>query len=143
MAIPITPLINGKSYEWSDISLVILGVPIIGIVSVEYGDEQEMENNYGAGSRVTSRGYGKEIATAKITLLMEEVENIQAASLDGRLQSIPEFDIPVVYLDESLVTRNHVIKNVRFKNNKRVSNQGEQSIPVELDLLPSHIVWNG
>jgi len=119
-----------------------LGVPIIGITAIDYGDEQEMENNYGAGSNVVSRGYGKVVPTAKITLMMEEVENIMAAVPNGRLQSIPEFDIPVVYLDESLVTRSHTIKNVRFKNNKRVSNQGEQSISVELDLLPSHIDWN-
>jgi len=142
MAVPITPLINGKSYEYADITLMVLGVPIIGITAIDYGDEQEMENNYGAGSNVVSRGYGKVVPTAKITLMMEEVENIMAAVPNGRLQSIPEFDIPVVYLDESLVTRSHTIKNVRFKNNKRVSNQGEQSISVELDLLPSHIDWN-
>jgi len=143
MAIKITPLINGKSYEWSDITLSILNVPIVGITEINYGDDQNMENVYGAGSEVVSRGYGAVEPTASITMKMEEVENITAAIPDGRLQSIPEFDIPVVFLDEALVTRKHIIKNVRFKNNMRSTSQGETSIDVELELIISHIKWNG
>lgn len=137
----IVPLINGKSYEWSDITLNIMGVPIVGITSLEYSDKQDMTNIYGAGRMPVSRGYGKIETEAKITLLMEEVENIMAVAPLGRLQDIPEFDISVMYLDAALIPRKHKLRNVRFKDNKRSSSTGNQSIPVELDLILSHIEW--
>jgi hypothetical protein len=142
MAINITPLINGKSYEWADITVNILGVPVVGVTAIEYAETQAMENVYGAGERPVSRGYGKIEPTAKITLLMEEVESLQTAAPDGRLNKIPEFDIVVAYLDTNLVPRKHVLRNARFMNNVRTSSQGETSIPVEIDLLISHVEWN-
>lgn len=141
MATNITPLINGKSYEWADIVVNILGVPVVGITAIEYAEMQAMENVYGAGAYPISRGYGKVEPTAKITMLMEEVEPLMAAAPLGRLNQIPEFDITVVYLDTNLVTRRHVLRNAKFKNNARVSAQGDVSIPVELELLISHVDW--
>lgn len=141
MSYPLIPLINGKSYEWADIQATVLGVPIIGITNIEYEEKQGMENIYGAGRFPVSRGYGKVEPTAKMTLLMEEVENLQTAAPLGRLQDIPEFDIIVMYLDSALITRKHVLKNVRFTNNKRGASSGDTSIPVELELIISHIQY--
>lgn len=144
MANILVPLINGKSYEYADIIMNVLGVPIIGVTSIEYEDVQEMENIYGAGKYPVSRGYGKVVPTAKITLLMEEVEAIQAAVIASpwsRIQDIPEFDITITYLDAALVPVNHAIRNVRFMDNNRKSNTGDTSIPVEMSLIISHIDW--
>jgi len=141
MNIPLPPLINGKSYEYSNIILNIMGQPIVGITAIEYGETQDMVNVYGAGSHPVSRGYGKVEPFAKITLHMEEVENIQSVATAGSLQRIPEFDIVVIYTDTSLVTRKHKIRNCRFKNNDRKTRTGDQSIEVELELITSHIEW--
>jgi len=141
MAYPIVPLINGKSYEWADIIVNVLSQPIIGITNIEYEEKQGMENIYGAGRFPVSRGYGKIEPTAKMTILMEELENIQTVAPQGRIQDIPEFDIVVMYVDAALVTRKHVLKNVRFMNNKRASSSGDTSIPVELELIISHIQY--
>jgi hypothetical protein len=141
MAYPIPPLINGKSYEWADIIVNVLSQPIIGITNIEYEEKQGMENIYGAGRFPVSRGYGKIEPTAKMTILMEELENIQSVAPLGRIQDIPEFDIVVMYVDAALVTRKHVLKNVRFMNNKRASSSGDTSIPVELELIISHIQY--
>lgn len=141
MAYPIPPLINGKSYEWADIIVNVLNLPIVGITNIEYEEKQGMENIYGAGRFPVSRGYGKIEPTAKMTILMEELENIQSVAPLGRIQDIPEFDIVVMYVDSALVTRKHVLKNVRFMNNKRASSSGDTSIPVELELIISHIQY--
>jgi len=141
MAYPIVPLINGKSYEWADIIVNVLGLPIIGITNIEYEEKQGMENIYGAGRFPVSRGYGKIEPTAKMTILMEELENIQTVAPLGRIQDIPEFDIVVMYVDAALTTRKHVLKNVRFMNNKRAASSGDTSIPVELELIISHIQY--
>lgn len=141
MSYPIVPLINGKSYEWADIVVNILGVPVVGITSIEYEEKQGMENIYGAGRFPVSRGYGKVEPTAKITLLMEEVQAIMSVAPLGRIQDIPEFDISVVYIDAALTTVKHKLRNVRFTNNPRTSSSGDTSIPVEIDLIISHVEW--
>jgi hypothetical protein len=141
MNIPLIPLVNGKSYEWANIIANILGVPINGFTSIEYGNKRDMQNVYGAGSEPVSRVYGKNEPFAKITLTMEEVENIQAVAPLGDLTRIPEFDISVIYLDDSLATVTHKIRNVRFMNNDRKSKTGDGAIEVELELITSHIEW--
>jgi len=145
MAYPLVPLINGKSYEWADIVVNIMGVPIVGITSISYDDKQNMVNVMGAGNRPVSRGYGSFEPTAKITMLMEEVEALRTVargiSQYGSIQSIPEFDIQVIYLDPALVTRRHVLRNVRFMSNPTDVSQGDTSIGVEIDLLISHVEY--
>ncbi len=141
MALSILPLINGKSYEYADVTCIILGIPIIGITSIEYGEESKTENIYATGRFPVSRGLGTVEPSAKITLLMEEVMNIVSVAPNGRLYEIPEFDIIVAFTDLSLIPVVHKIRNVRFKNNKISSSTGDTSIPVELDLVVSHIEW--
>jgi hypothetical protein len=52
------PLINGTAYDFSQIIVTILGVPVASVSSIEYSEEQEKTNNYGAGNRPVSRGQG-------------------------------------------------------------------------------------
>jgi len=141
MATSILPLINGKSYEFADITCIVLGIPIVGITSIEYGEESETENIYATGRFPVSRGVGRVQPTAKITMLMEEVMNIVSASPNGRIYDVPEFDIIVAFTDLSLIPVVHKIRNVKFKNNKISSSTGDTSVPIEMDLVISHIEW--
>lgn len=135
------PLINGKSYENADIAVTIGGVLIAGITSINYMDEQNIEGIYGAGSRYVSFGKGQVKTEGSITLLMEEVNNIVNASVTGRLQDIPPFDIVVSFVDAQLATKTHVLKNCLFKSNKIDSKSGDTSIPVEIPLFIGNIKW--
>jgi len=137
----ILPLINGKAYEHADIQVVILGLPIVGVTSIDYSDKSEMANVWGSGRFPVSRGYGKYEATATMSILMEEVEQITAAIPTRRLQDIPEFNVIVSFVDLSLITRIHTLRNCRFMTNNRKSATGDTSIPVELELIVSHIDW--
>lgn len=134
-------LINGTSYSWSQVALNVLGSEVSGVTAINYSEDQEMQDNYGAGNRPVSRGYGPITTEASITLEMIEVEALQAASSDGRLQSIPEFDIVVAYIPDSGNIVTHTLHNCRFKNNKRELSQGDMEVSVELDLQVSHISW--
>lgn len=137
----LVPLINGKSYDWGNIVLNIMGVPFSGVTSIEYEEKQDIKNIYGAGNRPVSRGYGAIEATAKITLLAEEVENITLVAPLGNLMNIPEFDVVVMYIDDALLPQKHKLRNVRFANNNRKVKQGDTSIGVDIDLIISHIEW--
>jgi hypothetical protein len=70
---------------------------------------------------------------------MNEVMNIVSAAPNGRIQDIPEFDIVVTFTDANLIPVVHKIRNCRFMKNMIASATGDTSIPMELDLVVSHI----
>jgi hypothetical protein len=67
--------------------------------------------------------------------------NIVAAAPNGRVQDIPEFDIVVSFTDTNLIPVVHTIRNCKFMTNKISTATGDTSIPIEMDLVPSHIAW--
>ena len=133
------PLINGKAYEFADITCIILGTPIIGVTAIEYGETDNIENVYATGRYPVARGFGQIEPSANITILMNEVMNIVSVAPNGRLQDIPEFDIIVTFTDANLIPVVHKIRNCRFKTNMITSATGDTSIPMDLELIVSHI----
>lgn len=133
------PLINGKAYEFADITCIILGTPIIGVTAIEYGETDNIENVYATGRYPVARGFGQIEPSANITILMNEVMNIVSVAPNGRLQDIPEFDIIVTFTDANLIPVVHKIRNCRFKTNMITSATGDTSIPMDLELIISHI----
>ncbi|MBN1340745.1 MAG: hypothetical protein JXA03_15560 [Bacteroidales bacterium] len=133
--------INGQVYEWASITANIAGVPVAGITAITYKEEQAMEPVYGAGNRQVGYSTGKITNTGSLTLLMEEVEALQAASASGRLQDIPEFPVIVSYLTGDGKLANHTLKFCKFKNNGREPKEGDMSIAVTIDLLIGEIAW--
>jgi hypothetical protein len=136
------PLVNGFAHDWADISLIIGGVPVTGVTGIEYDDDQEVQNNYGAGRYPVSRSKGRISCTAKLTLTIEEARAIQKNSLTGRLQDIDPFNIVVSYLpaDATKIHHDH-IRNCQFKKNSRKWSEGDMGKTVELELIVSHIIW--
>jgi hypothetical protein len=137
-----TVLINGTAYGWADITVNILGTPVAGIDGIKYSDNQEIEDNYGAGKLPVSRGYGQIKTEGSITLHAEEVIALQKAAPGKRLQAIPPFDIVVSYLPEGGTVTTDTLKNCQFKKNSREAKKGDKSFSVELDLIISHIEWD-
>jgi hypothetical protein len=136
------PLINGREYAWGDVVLTIGGMPVSGITAIEYKDEQEMVDNYGAGRYPVSRTKGRITTTAKITLDMKEVRSIQKGSLTGRLQDIEPFLITITYVpDDAASIHTDMLHNCQFKSNGRSWKEGDTKQNVEIDLLCSHITW--
>lgn len=136
------PLVNGILYSWADIVVTIAGVPVTGITAVEYGDEQEVVNKYGAGRHPVGRAKGRITPSAKLTLYQEEVEAIQRQAPMGRIQDIAPFDVIVTYIPESGIITVDKIRNCQFTKNERKWAEGDTGQTAELDLLPSHIEWH-
>ena len=136
------PLVNGMLHSWADIVAAISGVPVTGITGIEYGDDQEVVNKYGAGRHPVGRAKGRITPSAKITLYQEEVEALQRQAPNGRLQDIAPFDITVTYIPDSGIVTVDKIRNCQFKANSRKWKEGDTGQEVELELVPSHIEWN-
>lgn len=136
------PLVNGMLYSWADIVAAISGVPVTGITGIEYGDNQDVVNKYGAGRHPVGRAKGRITPSAKITLYQEEVEALQRQAPNGRLQDIAPFDITVTYIPDSGIVTVDKIRNCQFKANSRKWKEGDTGQEVELELVTSHIEWN-
>ena len=91
--IELTPDGQGQVYSWANIKLIAGTHFVVGIVSIDYGDTQDTEDVYAVGVRPYGRGYGNIKATCKLGLYMEEVVELQTASITGNINDIPEFDI--------------------------------------------------
>lgn len=137
-----TPVINGQSYAWSNITFSLLNGIAVGITNIDYSDSQEIEEVYGAGINPVSRGFGNYAAEAIITFQMEELESIIGVAPNGRLQDIQEFNIIVAYTpDAAAKIVKHKLMNCRFKNNGRTIAQNDKFIEFECELAVSHIEW--
>lgn len=141
MAVNHIPLINGVSHSWGDITMLIGGVPVIGVTAIEYGDKQEVKNHYGAGRMPVSRSKGRIEPTAKITLAMEEVLNLQRQSLTGRIQDIAPFPIIVSYLPEDGDVVVDRVMGCQFSENTRKWKENDLRQEVELEIVPALIMW--
>ncbi|MBI9055520.1 MAG: hypothetical protein JEY96_16980 [Bacteroidales bacterium] len=136
------PLINGAEPSWANLTVSIASLPENAITSIDYEDDQDMENIYAAGQTPVARGYGQIKPSAKVGLLRSAVEAIRVSSPTGRLQDIAPFDIVVQFVPlEGGTIITHKIRNCQFKKDSLSTKKGDMSIETDFDLLPSHIEW--
>lgn len=136
------PMVNGTICAWADIVILIGGVPVTGVTGVEYADEQEIVNKWGAGRHPVGRAKGRITPSGKLILYQEEVQALQAQSVNGRLQDLPPFDVIVQYIPDSGILATDKIRNCSISGNSRKWKEGDTEQLVELTLVPSHIEWN-
>jgi hypothetical protein len=135
-----TPLINGVSYGWGNIQLVLFGVPVVGITKIDYKAKQTKENLYGAGYKPVSRGYGKYEYEGSIEIYTEEWKRIIAAAPNRDPLSIAPFDIEVVFAANRVAPNKDSLKMCEFLENPLSSSEGDTSIKVSIPLIIGDIV---
>lgn len=135
-----TVLVNGRAYDFGQITLKIGGVEIASCSAVEYAEEQAKENNYGTGNRPVSRGSSSIKAKAAITMSMNDVEAIRDVAPDGSLLKLPAFDIQVTYKNAQKVVT-HILKSGEFINDGVESQVDDKDIKKKFDLVISHVVY--
>jgi hypothetical protein len=129
------PLINGINYSWANITLTLFGVPVVGITKIEYKRKQKKENNYGAGSQPTSRGYGNYEYEGSIELYVDEWKRIIASSPGRDPLAIPPFDIQVVFAGAGITAEKDVLRSVEFMEDPLTANQGDTKLMVTIPLI--------
>lgn len=140
MPINNAPLINGRAYDFAQILINILGVPLVGVQSIEYKEEQEKANNFGAGKFAVSRGHGTVNADATLELSMNDVERLRDAIPGGRLLDIPAFPITVTFLNAGK-TVTHTLHNCEFKDDGVTGSVDDTDLVRSFALVVSHITY--
>ena len=138
----LTPLINGAEVSWANLKVNVAGFPENAITSIDYEDDQVVENIYGAGQNPISRGYGNITPKASIGALRSAAEAWRGSSDTRRLQDIAPFDIVVCFIPlngTTLIT--HKIRNCQFTKDALSIKQGDTKNETTFDLIPSHIEW--
>lgn len=133
-----TPLINGRAFDFAQIVVTIAGVPMPSVRSISYSEEQTKENNFGAGKRPVSRGHGTINAQASIELSMNDVEALRGAAPNGSLLAIPAFDITVVFGNPQQPTK-HRLKNCEFLSDGVEGSTDDTDLVRSFDLVVSDI----
>lgn len=139
---PVTPLINGVNYSWSNVKLNLFGVVVNGITEISYSRKQTKENNYGVGVDPVSRGYGNVENEASISIYRDEWQRIIAAAPNKDPLSIKPFDIQVLFGGSSVQFAQDTLKACEFMNDPFEAKQGDSKFIVKLDLVVGLIQHN-
>lgn len=129
------PLINGVNYSWSNVKLVLFGVPVVGVTKIEYSKKQKKENNYGMGSDPVSRGYGNNEYEGKITLYREEWDKIIQASPSKNPMEIDFFDIQVSFSGTRVAPSLDILRACEFTEDVFTVGQGDTKIMIEIPII--------
>lgn len=128
-------LINGVNYSWGSVTLVLFGVPVIGITKINYKRTQKKENNYGWGQEPVSRGYGNREYEGSIELYTDEWKRIIAASPNRDPTQIPWFDVPVVFGGTRLQPDKDILRACEFTEDAFDAGQGDTKLLVSVPLI--------
>ncbi len=131
-------LINGNAYDYVNIIINILGVPVKGVYEINYTEVQEKTNNYGTGERPHSRGRAAIEPDGSLGIDMEDVEALRDVAPDGSLLQLPAFDIVVVFTPFGKVTT-HVLLDVEFVDDGVETTQGDSKIGRTFGLVISKV----
>lgn len=106
-----TVMINGINYSAQNVSVIMFGVPIVGITKISYTRKQGKENNYALQNKPVSRGYNKEEYDCSMEIYKDEWASIINAAPDKDPTKIPPFEFQVIYSGDSV---NYIEDHILF-----------------------------
>ena len=130
--------INGREYEWADISLIVGGVSIAGFRAISYKREREKEAMFAKGRKAHSIQSGNEQVTGSITFTQSQLEALEVATGGNILTA--KVDIVVSYGAElqgavSSVISTDVIKGAEFTEYEKGMSQGDRFMEIAMPFL--------
>lgn len=136
-------MINGKSYSWEDIGVVMPHGEMVNFQNVDYSDGKETEPVYGKGSNPTGYGTGNYSAEGKLTLKKEEHDRFieYAKKLNKSLYKIPPFPVTVSYSNEDQPTKTDILKSCKIAKVSQSGGQGDKELKVEYEIKILDGIW--
>lgn len=133
-------LINGRTYSWADITVVILGRKVQGITAISWNQAQEKTNNFGQGNRATSRSRGNRTANASITLSLKEIVAIENSLPPGfDILDIKDFPVVVSYNNDQNQFVSYQLQHAEFLEFGTDNSQGDAIVEKPLPLIISQV----
>lgn len=97
---------NSKEYDWTKISVVVLGRTVAGLRGIEYTAKMAKEALHGAGVNPKAIQSGKREYEGTLTILQSELESLNRAAKEAGYTDCLnlEFDIVVTYAASGVVS---------------------------------------
>lgn len=115
---------NGVLTGAANISVIIGGVIVTGIKSIDIKTDQKKNNVYGFGKNPVGRGRGHQnYPDVIMEILLEEWKSICLAAPNRDPFQIPMFDIPIVY--DNNVLPQETLNNAEFNSCGRPYKEGD------------------
>ena len=134
-------IINGRQYEWADISFILGGRVVVGCRGINYNESQEKSLLYGKGNRPLSIQRGNKKYDGNVTMLQSEIETLKelARATHGPSGSILDLNLNAVvcYGDPSKgdVMLTDLLYNIQFTEVDKNMKQGDQNMEVSLPFI--------
>lgn len=140
--------INGRNYDWEDISVQLANGEVVGITEIKYGDEQGIEARYGKGA--VPRGYGRKNYSASGSFVLDRDEwepfKKELAKDNGDIYGHKPFTIVVHYANDDMGSLTDTLKSCKVsKFDGGGGSQGDDNVsPITCEFtILSPILWNG
>lgn len=142
-------IINGREYEFADVSLILGGRDVCGFRGIKYTQKQEKEALYGKGNKPLSIQKGNISNEGEITLTQSELETLTllAKASTGR-SSILGLNLNAVVCygnplqDPAAVMTTDRLYGIQFTENSKALKQGDKYMEVTLPFICTDIQYN-
>jgi len=133
-------LVNGINYSWANLTNIAFGVPVVGIMAINWTRKQTKENNYGLGVEPISRGYGNKEYEGKITVYKDWWQSVVDTTPTGDPTDIPPFDWVLSLGGPSVPAVNMTLKNFEFLEDNFTANQGDTKLTMDIPFIFAGVV---
>lgn len=129
-------LINGREYDWGDISLNVGGEEIKGFTAISYKETQAKEYLYSKGRHPHSIQRGNKSFTGKLTFTQSEVIELKKKAAGLSLLAV-QVDIIIAYESEDVPGQIMLdtIHGVEFTNLEMSMTQANKSMAIPIDFM--------
>ncbi len=139
--------INGRQYEFADITLIAGGRDVVGFQGIEYTEKQDKEVIYGKGNKPVSIQKGNKGYEGSLDLLQSEVNTLQelarAATGSTSLMGL-NINAVVCYGNPTqgdVMTVDRLF-NMQFTELKKGMKQGDKNMKISLPFICTDIKYN-
>ena len=140
-------IINGREYEFADVTLIMGGRDVTGLRGIKYTSKQEKEVLYGKGNQPLSIQKGNFSYEGEVTLTQSELETLQLlAKATGRgtimglsLNAVVCYGNPLV--DPQAVMTTDRLYGIQFTESPKELKQGDKNMEITLPFICLNIEY--
>ena len=133
-------LVNGINYSWANLTNIAFGVPVIGIMAINWTKKQNKENNYGLGVEPISRGYGNKEYEGTITVYKDWWQTVVNAIATKDPTDIAPFDWIISLAGPGVPAITQILKNFEFLEDNFKASQGDTKLTMDIPFIFAGVV---
>jgi hypothetical protein len=135
---------NSKEYDWTTVTVVLLGKPVEGIRGIEYKSKRAKELLFASGKKARGIQMGKKEYEGTITVLQSELIAMQTAAKAKGYDDVTdlEFDIIVSYISETSVVQTDKVVNASITEAPNSIKEGDLYSEHALPFIACDVEYN-